>query len=431
MDNLLIIAIPFPTTRIVGASIRLEKFIKYLTKLDWIVFGITSDWLQPSDQISPVNAVITKIANPLTSFQSKEHLTISSNKTNRTTNAHNVLSLISKMIKSFAKYMIVPDEYSLWIIPSAYQARKIIKQNRIKAMLSMSPSAACHIAAWVACWMNQCCWIADFRDPWIGNPMQPRKFFLSELVNRILQRIVIFSADVVTVNTHELARIFSEQYPSQKHKIKIIYNGYDPDDFTEIPEDNLPLSQLTLAHVGSLYGNRNPLLLLDAIIALRDQYPDLDQRLVIKFVGYQHGDQEWLESLHNMALDKIFQVKSAVPHHEAINVMLESHVLLLLPGADYAVPGKIFEYMAARRPILSISKSDSEVANLIKRDRLGQVVSTAIELSNLLFQLINIVDQKEINRILEYDPDPIMIKTYSRAHQAAQLSTLFKECVMK
>jgi glycosyltransferase involved in cell wall biosynthesis len=423
MSKLLIIAIPFPLTKISGAAIRVEKFIKYLLRLGWEIVGLSSEWLMPLEGTKFMGVPIIKIQNPLKNLLASSVENNTSNYDTQTRQAVLFRGLI-KSLKMIARHLIVPDDYFLWIIPATIQARKMIKNEYFDVILSMSPSASCHVVAYLAQFGNHRRWVADFRDPWIDNPMEPRKFFLSDIINRSLQGLVISKADVVVVNTEELAKKFMDRYPAQKDNIRIIYNGFDPEDFKDIKSSPPPIKPVILSHIGSFYRDRNPKILLESIVTLRSEYPDLDLGIQINFFGYRHKSQDWEQFILSMGLCEIIHLEPVIPHNKAIEKMVSSHVLLLIPGANYAIPGKVYEYMAANRPILVIGNEQTDVAQLIKNNRVGKVVSSQDGLVDVLYHLAKALNQDEINRALGYKPDQTTINSFRRDLQAEQLNAI-------
>jgi hypothetical protein len=75
-------------------------------------------------------------------------------------------------------------------------------------------------------------------------------------------------------------------------------------------------------------------------------------------------------------LEDIVEITDMLPRVEALREMLNAHVLILLANEQtYQVPGKAYEYLAARRRILCLTEEVGATADLIKQYDLGAVVS--------------------------------------------------------
>jgi hypothetical protein len=60
-----------------------------------------------------------------------------------------------------------------------------------------------------------------------------------------------------------------------------------------------------------------------------------------------------------------------VPYQECLQQMCEADALLVIqPDSPLQIPGKIYEYVATRRPLLLVG-GEGATANLVQRHRLG------------------------------------------------------------
>jgi glycosyltransferase involved in cell wall biosynthesis len=149
----------------------------------------------------------------------------------------------------------------------------------------------------------------------------------------------------------------------------VIPNGCDFDDFAGL--DYRPGDRFRVTHTGSFFGKRSPRPFLSALAS-----SGLDD-VVVRFAGgLRAADREWAEKL---GLGERLDVLPYLPHRRALELQRDSEVnLLLLPeaaGRGRVVPsGKIFEYLAAERPILAAVPPDGAAANLVRETGAGVVV---------------------------------------------------------
>ena len=135
-----------------------------------------------------------------------------------------------------------------------------------------------------------------------------------------------------------------------------ISNGCDFDDFAGL--EYAPGERFRITHTGSFFGKRDPRPFLTALAE-----SGLD--VVARFVGdFRSADREWAESL---GLGDRLELIPYAPRRRALELQRDSDALLLLiPDAGGrgrgVLSGKVFEYLAAERPILAAVPPDGAAA---------------------------------------------------------------------
>ena len=152
----------------------------------------------------------------------------------------------------------------------------------------------------------------------------------------------------------------------------VVYNGYAEEDFPQSPLNDDQGEVLRILYTGSIYqGFRDPSALFAAIGLLGET---LRERVRVEFFG-DAGDEVLGLAEHHRVRDRVI-VRTAVPYRCALKLQMEADILLLLQWSDKRdegnIPGKIFEYLCARRPILFIGYEHGIAARLI-RERGGRI----------------------------------------------------------
>lgn len=264
--------------------------------------------------------------------------------------------------------------------------------------------------------------VADYRDPWSNNPYVS---FRSELLNakaRKLETSVLQSADRIVANTPELQAQLAKDYPALAHKLVTITNGYDPESFSTTPQHHgidkdAHGKGLEICHFGTVYGKRSPKVLLQTLLELQEAGRVSAERLRCRFVGaWDVDDAECERVAKQLEHAGMLRREPAIPYQACLQQMQAADVLLVMqPDSPLQIPGKIYEYVATRRPLLLIG-GEGATANLVQRHRLGLASpNRPAELRTLL------LDVAEGRRSLS-TPDPEQVARFNYTQLTAQLA---------
>lgn len=269
--------------------------------------------------------------------------------------------------------VFIPDAKRFWIRPASKALTQYLKENHVDAIVSTGPPHSTHIIALNAKRKTNVPWLADFRDPWTFVDYYD-KLKLSRGADRRhhkLERQVINSADQSVTVTWSWARDFNKMKFDKK--MEVVTNGYDPADFAN-SKGELD-KEFTITHVGSMNADRNPHSLWKALEDLLKENEELKNHLKIKLIG--PVDHAVFVSLEKHNLNSCLEYIKGVPHQEVIGHLQSSQILLLplndTPNIDGVVPGKLYEYIGAKRPILCIGKEDGDSARIINETQAGVV----------------------------------------------------------
>jgi Glycosyl transferase 4-like domain len=282
------------------------------------------------------------------------------------------------MIRVLERTILPYNDQLPWIPYAIATARRVNREHPVLAVMSTSPPVGSHLAA---AWIKhefKIPWIADFRDPLLGNPSRTRRWAAG--YDAFLEGLVMRHADVIITNTDNSMETVRSRYPRMAHKIHLIWNGFDPEESIEarpIPSRRYRL----LLHAGTLYGGRHPGMLLESLKRLISSGSVDTQTLRLRFIGDSEGStQDWYKSADLPSLISSGWVDysdRAVPLEEARREMAEADFLLLLDlnqlGIGAQVPGKVFEYIRIGRPILVFTARDSSTSRLLAKSGIPYV----------------------------------------------------------
>ncbi len=275
--------------------------------------------------------------------------------------------------------VLVPDAAVLWNATAIPAARRIVLEHGIDAVLTTSPPGSVHIAGAAVARSVPVAWVADLRDS-IARHSQRRHDIRGE---GLLARAVADRADAVVCASEAIAE--EMRVEGAGSRVHVIGNGADFEEFEGLSYE--PSERFRITHTGSFFGARDPRLFLDALAQVEGD-------VVARFVGdFRQRDREHAERL---ALNDRIELIPYLPRREALALQRASEALLLLvPEAGGrgrgVLSGKVFEYLAAERPILALVPPRGEAAQLVQETGAGIVVdSTDIEGAvNALQQLVD------------------------------------------
>ena len=264
----------------------------------------------------------------------------------------------------------IPDGRKNWVKPSVNYLSRVIREEGIKTVITTGPPHSLHLIGLNLQDRVGVRWIADFRDPWttIGYHKDLQLMPWARRRHESLEKKVLQMADLILVTSQHTRQEFSQK---TLQPIEVLTNGHD---LVGEPSDELDTA-FSISHIGSLLSGRNPKALWEVLAACIKDIPGFSEELEIKLVGVV-GD-EIIESIREAGLfDHLIHIPY-VSHPEAVRLQQKSQLLLLTeidsPETQAIIPGKFFEYMAARRPILAIGPDNWEVADMIRQLYLGDV----------------------------------------------------------
>ena len=277
-------------------------------------------------------------------------------------------SVLEKLLLWIRGNFFIPDARIGWVKPAVGFLKEYLAKNDMDIVISSGPPHSLHLIGMALKEELGIKWVADFRDPWttIHYHQSLRLNKRAQKKHLKLESKVLNNSDLVLVTS---ARTKKEFQNITSVPIEVISNGYD---ILEKIEPNLD-AQFSIAHIGSLLTNRNPELLWEILSELKDENKVFSKNLLIKLVGAVSEDV--LESLAVFGLTENYKTLGYVSHQEAIQIQHDAQVLLLVemdsPETKSIIPGKLFEYVAANRPILAIGPEGSDVEGIIKETNTG------------------------------------------------------------
>lgn len=321
----------------------------------------------------------------------------------------------------------IPDARKFWINPSVNYLSDYLKKNQIDAIISSGPPHTMHlIALGVKKRFPQIKWIADFRDPWTNIDFY-KELMLSSYADKKhkkMEKEVLANADSIISIGNGMNEEFKQILGSHPEKFSVITNGYDEGDIFkgELKKDE----KFTIAHIGTLVKSRNPETLWKVLKSLTETNAKFKADLEIKLVG--KVDFFVTERIKHHGLSEFVKRIDYLPHNEVIKEQQKSKALLLLvnntPNAKSILTGKIFEYLAAKVPVIAIGPTNGDLAKILNETECGLISDFENE-STLKENILKIFSNEQ------FSSDMTKISKYSRKALTKTLSDLLNKLCNK
>ena len=294
-------------------------------------------------------------------------------------------SFLEKIMLWIRGNFFIPDARKYWVKPSVKFLSGVIKNENIDTIITTGPPHSVHLIGQQLKDEHKVQWMADFRDPWtsIGYHKKLKLSVSSQKKHKALEHGVLNGADkiITTSNTtkYELEKL-------TKQPISVITNGYDSkyEGGADLDKD------FTISHIGSLLTGRNPKNLWKVLSQLAAENTVFRSDLQLEFMGVVCKDV--MDSLYRFELGPYIKMRGYGSHAEAQRRQQRSQLLLLVEidseETKGIIPGKLFEYMAAKRPILAVGPKNWEAGEIICDTQTGKVFDYTVhsDLKNTILE---------------------------------------------
>ena len=329
----------------------------------------------------------------------------------------NKQSLLDRLLIFIRGNFFVPDSRIFWVRPSVKYLSNYLSNNQIDTIITTGPPHSIHLIGMELKSKFKLKWFSDFRDPWtaIGYHDNLKLNSIIKKKHFKLEKVVLSKSDHIIVTSNRTKTLFSHYTTSP---ITVITNGFD----TEI-ENKVTLDEnFTLTHVGFLSNDRNPQILWNVLSDLVNELKGFKEKFKLVLVG--DTSPEILDSINLAGLNPYLKLIGTVSHLEAIKYQNQSQLLLLLEAntiaASYIIPGKLFEYLSANRPIVAIGPEFSDIQPIISQTSTGEYFNYLEyeKLKSHILFLFSLYNEKSLKLTANN------IKNYSRYNCTKQLSEI-------
>ena len=277
-------------------------------------------------------------------------------------------SYLQKILLFIRGNFFIPDARKFWVRPSVKYLLSYLQKNEIETIITTGPPHSLHLIGLQLKEKFDVNWIADFRDPWtqIGYHKELKLTDSSKKKHKELELNVLQKADHIITTSFTTKEEFQKK---TSKPVSVITNGYDYENVAAVTLDK----KFSLSHIGSLLSGRNPENLWKALQELVVENASFAEDFKLRLVGAV--GEPVLESIKKFKLGKYCTLEGYVSHSEALEIQKSSQILLLIEinseETRGIIPGKLFEYMVSRRPILAVGPEKADIEKIMRESNSG------------------------------------------------------------
>lgn len=346
--KVLIIAYYFPPMGLSGVQ-RTVKFAKFLPKYGWKPTVLT---VEPTGYYAFDDTLLKEAEDAGVKIVRTRSYDV-----NRLLRKQGVIKMPSermrKVLQFFGDLFFIPDTKIGWKSIAVKAASELIEQEHFDILFATAPPQTDFLIGAALKRKYEIPLVIDYRDAWLDYPFKYFPTPLHRFWHAYLEKSVLKAADRVIVTHRRVKESILRRHKNVDYnEVIIISQGFDPEDFSLINiEKRVKPVKMKIAHSGTFYAERNPVIMLQALSNVLQANPKIRGRIEIQFIGNtREADQQLVSKLD---LQNSVNFLGYLPHRECIKQLIESDVLWFVLDNDYQTPGKLYEYFGSRKPMIA------------------------------------------------------------------------------
>ena len=271
-------------------------------------------------------------------------------------------------------WFCIPDVQIGWIPFALPVAIRTIRRKKIDVIWTKCPPYSLLVLGALIKRLTGVRWVIDLADPWTTASYTYFPNATIKKVNEWLEKRIFNYADRIVTVTENIVDDYKIKYPKMNFdKFMVIPNGYDVDDHKVV--EPAETNKFTICYTGRIdLAGRDPRNFIDAYQQFVEENSEARENSQILFVG--GGGEYWQNMVAENEMHGRVVFTGNVSHEKCLAYQAASDVLLLIGGGSkYEQTGKIFEYLVADKPILSLIRPDAPASQIVKETNTGTVIS--------------------------------------------------------
>lgn len=264
--------------------------------------------------------------------------------------------------------LFVPDARVGWYPFAVNYLKKVLVEEKFDAIITVGPPHSSHLIGLKLSKLFHLPHVPILIDPWVDIVYYKdfKRSGLTVSIDKYFEKSVLANAGHVIFVTKSMQEDFVAKYPFVQNKSTVLYWGYNEENFTGIEKFVNPTEEKILLHAGNIFDYQNPKQLWKYLSKRIAQ----GEKLKLQFIGTISPEVK--DSIIQNDLEKVTEYLGFLPYQEVIKRICSADYLLVCTTEKRHVPGKLFEYLRAQRPILCFGDENPEVHDLIEKSNAGK-----------------------------------------------------------
>jgi glycosyltransferase involved in cell wall biosynthesis len=321
--------------------------------------------------------------------------------------------LIKRQIYSL---LWLPDDRQGFIPPAVRLALRLHRERPYDVMVSTAPPQSLHLCGLILSRLRNLPWVMEYRDPWQGGKAANVVTWWSGALEARWEAAALRRAAAVVTVTDALAAVLRERV-ADPGKVVSVLNGIPS---AHPPRRAAPTGTFQILHAGTVYSRRDPRPLFRALKIVKQRLGPVGRPFVVDFVGlsWQYQGRSLEDWAEEEGVGDLVNLHHAVGYAECQGMIGGADLLLLLAqNQPLQIPNKLYDYLAAGRPILALLDEQGESARLLRKagdHLLVPVEATAGQIAGVL--------ESAIRRPSPVITDPAVLREWSVENQISRLA---------
>ena len=414
--NVLVIAYYFPPMGLSGVQ-RTLKFVKYLPQFGWQPTVLT---VSPTGYFAQDYTLLEEI-NPLHIHVER----VGSLDPNRLFRRKGVVKMPSerwrKILTFLSDMFFVPDNKIGWKRKAVTAAAKLFETTKFDLIFATAPPFTDFLIGAELSKKFNVPLVIDYRDAWHEYPLKYYPTPLHKWRNYVLEKRALRAASRIIATNRRVKEGILKRFKFLTYQdVTILPQGYDPHDFSGGGHPAVQKTKkMRITHAGVFYGDRTPKYFLEALKNIFEEQPEMRSRIEACFVGNFHDEHKKLIGM--MGLEGSVTLTGYLDHSHCVQYMMGSDILWLMLRNDTQSPGKLYEYLGARKPILACV-GEGFIRQTIEEAGAGFAVAPD-DVDGIAVAIMSYYEQFEKGELPR--PKEEIVEKYDRIHLTDQLSKIF------
>lgn len=415
--KVLVIAYYFPPMGLSGVQ-RTAKFVKYLPQYGWKPTVLT---VTPTGYYAMDDSLLKEVEHAGT-----EILRASSLDPNRLFRKQGVVKMppegIRKILQFAGDSIFFPDTKIGWKRSAVKAASELMKREQFNLIFATAPPQTDFLIGETLKRKFSVPLVLDYRDAWLDYPFKYYPTPLHKYIHYRMEKRVLKASDRIIVTLRRVKESILKHYLGLDYNdVVIIPQGYDAEDFESFTQSkSSSRKKMSITHAGTFYAGRNPSVMLQALHNVFHNSPSLRGRIELKLIG--NGRDEDRSLVNKLGLQQDVTFLGYLEHRECTKYLAESDILWIVLDNNFQSPGKLYEYIGVRKPILG-SVVDGYMKQLIMESKSGVCIPPT-DIKAHETAIVELFSQYEKNQLKQIAPE--FAQKYNRLTLTGELARQFE-----